>query len=372
MRPTRVIVNMSKLDSNIKKLRNKASSKAEFMAVVKANGYGHGICEVAKQAIKSGASWLGVAIPEEGAILRAYGIRDKIFVLAETDKDQFELVIKNDLIQTIATVEAADALNSLAEKMNKKVKVHIKLDTGLGRIGVRSWKDLENIILKVKACKHLILDGVFTHFATADEADKDYTLKQIDSFNKALDGLRNRGLVVNYIHAANSAAILKYKESHYNLVRSGISIYGYPPWTRLDEDSIDLLPALQWETKVSYIKTLGDGESVSYGRNFIVSGERKIATLPVGYADGYKRQLSNKADVLINGQRAPVVGSICMDQIMIDVSALADVKLGDKVVLLGEQGKERISAVELASKCNTISYEILTSISDRVPRLYIR
>lgn len=371
MRPTKAVIDMSRLDKNIKYLKSMIIPDTEFMAVVKANAYGHGLYETARQAIESGATWLGVALPEEGAALRASGIDTNILVLGEIDQEQCEIVAKNNLAQTIASTNAADILNSIAGHTKTKVKIHIKLDTGMGRIGFRSWPGLLGLLKQLKYNENLIFDGVLTHFPTADDNDDCHTIEQIDYFNKMIELIKSENIMPRYIHAANSAALLKYPNAHYNLVRPGISMYGYLPSNKMNHTSSCLLPVLQWETKVTHINTVEDGGNVGYGKNYTAKGKIRVATLPVGYADGYNRKLGNNADVLIRKKRAPVIGTVCMDQMMVDITNVKDVEIGDKVVLLGEQGKECITADELADRCDTISYEILTSISDRVPRVFI-
>lgn len=371
MRPTRAIVSLSRLRNNISELRSLISHKTAFMAVVKANAYGHGLTDTAICAVNSGAQWLGVALPEEGALLREKGLDVPILVLGEIDRDQCGAVIDYDLIQSIPSLNTARILDESAKEKGRRVRIHIKLDTGMGRIGFRTTEDLQHLLEFLKNTDNLIVDGAFTHFAVSDEKDTSYTYMQIDRFNELLAFIRRYGFQPNTVHACNSAGVLRYKEAHYDLVRCGISMYGYYPSNEMEYHKPKLLPALQWETKIAHIKYIESGDSVSYGRKYTAQKRVKVATLPVGYADGYNRLLSNNAEVLVRGYRAPVIGRICMDQMMVDVSDIPGVELGDQVVLIGEQGNESIYADELAEKCNTISYEILTSISDRVPRIYV-
>ncbi len=370
MRPTKVIVDLDKIRKNVNNLRGCAEKEVDFMAVVKANAYGHGIEEVSKTALKAGAAFIGVSIPDEGVFLRKKGVNVPVLVLGGISGEQAEDVILYDLTQTVSSIECASILNDMARKYDKKVKVHIKLDTGMGRIGLKNNDDVKEFIKKTTAMTNLEIEGVFTHFALADHHDPKYTLKQLETFNSMLSYINELNINPRYVHAANSAAILRFKETHFNLIRGGISMYGYYPSNDF-EHNISLLPALKWVTKIVHIKTIDKGESVSYGRDFIAKDKTIIATLPVGYGDGYMRHLSNKGYVLIKGKKAPIAGRVCMDQVMVDVTNIPDVAIGDEVVLLGNQDDETISADKIADICNTISYEVLTNISSRVPREYI-
>lgn len=371
MRPTRVIIDLNRLRNNIKEIRSVIKEKTSIMAVVKANAYGHGLVQIAKCAAESGVEWLGVALPEEGMELRKSGISLPILVLGDASREQCEISVRYDLTQAVPSLITAHHLNDIALNSGKKAKVHIKLDTGMGRIGFNSVKELKTVVKEMQNMQGISIEGVFTHLATADEENSDYTIKQINCMEKMLEEIKESGLQIDCIHVSNSAGILMYPQSHYNMVRCGISMYGYFPSTFVKERTgIALKPIMQWETRILFIKTLETGSSVSYGRSFIASSPRKVATLPVGYADGYKRLFGNRASVLIRGRRAPVIGRVCMDQIMVDITDIPEAEIGDQVVLLGEQGNEKITADELADLCGTISYEILASISDRVPRIY--
>ncbi|NLO81813.1 MAG: alanine racemase [Clostridiales bacterium] len=371
MRPSKVIVDLSKLDSNIREIRKVLKPDIQFMAVVKANAYGHGAVEIARQALKSGASWLGVAIPEEGAELREAGITAPILVLGGIDESQIGTVVKYDLSQCIFSLETAKLLDKEAKQAGKRIGVHVKVDTGMGRIGLTDPEKVRILCCQLKNSSHIELEGIFTHFAVADEEDRSFTQSQLTRFNNVLDILKRDGIYFKYVHAANSAAILEYPDAHFNLVRGGIAIYGYYPSQFVKEHStIKLEPILKWETRVIDVKDIEKGDSISYGRTFVADRPMRIAILPVGYADGYSRLFSNKSWVIINGQRARVTGMICMDQLMVDVTHIPEVKPGDTAVLIGKQGKEGITAEDLACLSNTISYEILTSIGPRVPRFY--
>jgi alanine racemase len=371
MRPTIARIDLSRLKHNIQGLRSLILPETEFMAIVKANAYGHGAKEIAAGAIAAGASQLGVALPEEGAELREAGIAAPILVLGEIDEEQCTAVLQYGLTQAVPSLPTARCLNQAAKKAGKTAKVHLKLDTGMGRIGFRSRKELQDAADELKDMKNLSIEGAFTHFASADEEDPAFTREQIKKFHLMIRFLQNSGFPLRTVHASNSAGIFRFPDANYNLVRGGISMYGYFPFPTERKETIRLLPVLQWETRIVHIKTVEAGCSISYGRTYVARDTRTIATLPVGYADGYNRLLSNRGSVLIHGKRAPVVGRICMDQTMVDITDIPGLVTGDPVILIGEQDGEAITADDLADLCGTISYEILTSISERVPRLYI-
>ena len=374
MRSTIAIIDLDKLQNNIKILKSKLSNHTALMAVVKANAYGHGAIEIARNAISAGASWLAVAIPEEGVELRENGIDVPILILGAIDPSQIELIFNYKLHPCVFTYEMLEELNRQGMKLGQRVGVHVKIDTGMGRIGMRNEDEILKFCSIVEEMDFIYLEGIFTHFADADDPSSNYTWMQIEKFNRILSCLKSANINVPWIHAANSAAIFRYPVAQYNMVRAGISMYGYYPWgDKVDFPQLELVlePILEWRTRVVFVKKVSKGESISYGRTYTADKNRIIATLPLGYADGYNRLLSNKGWVLINGKKAPIVGTICMDQFMVDVTDIPNVKPGDTAILLGRQGDEVITADDLARLCNTISYEILVNISSRVPRVYI-
>lgn len=371
MRPTRAVINLNRLKHNIYNLRSTIDPETSFLAVVKANAYGHGLLQVAKCAAKTGVEWLGVALPEEGMELRQNGITLPILVLGDLSEGQCETVIKYNLTQAVPSLSTARCLNQSAQRAGKKAVVHIKLDTGMGRIGFHTISELESALREIQNMEGIIVEGAFTHLAAADEVNTDYTIEQIDRMRGMLQIINTAGFQLKWVHTANSAGMLMFPNSQNNMVRCGISMYGYYPSAYIKSKvNISLAPIMQWETRIVHIKDLEQGCSVSYGRSYIAPSSRRVATLPVGYADGYNRLLGNRASVLIHGKRAPVIGKVCMDQLMVDISDIPEATVGDQVVLIGEQGTEKITADELADLSGTISYEILTSISERVPRLY--
>lgn len=375
MRPTRAYIDLNKLDKNIRALKRLITANqcnAEYMAVVKANAYGHGAVAVSKQAIKSGAKWLAVAMPEEGAQLREAGIKAPILVLGAIDESAAKLIVEYDLTQTVFSEDIVKLLNELGKKYDKRVPVHIKLDTGMGRIGIRDAKELVHFLEIIKNLPYIDHQGIFTHFATADEKDKNFTQEQFNKFMDMLAMCKAHDIDFRYIHAANSAASIEYPNTYFDIVREGIAMYGYYPSTQIDTEKVVISPILEWHSKIVHIKEVETGCSIGYGRTFITDKNMKIATIPVGYADGYNRLLSNTGHVLVRGQKAPILGRICMDQTMIDISHIPGVTKGDDVILIGSQGQNTITADDIAKLCHTISYEILTSISSRVERLYIK
>ncbi|MDD2503541.1 MAG: alanine racemase [Clostridia bacterium] len=371
MRKTRAIIRLSQFEENIKQLKSLTKPNTAFMVVVKANAYGHGSLKIAEQAAKAGASWLGVALPEEGAELRESGVQLPILVLGDASQEQCKIALQHNLTQCVPSIGTARYLNEAARKYGKKVKAHLKLDTGMGRIGLRRIEEIKSFVNELSSMDGIELEGVFTHLAAADEADTSFTRKQIKKFDDMLLVIKERGIRLRWVHAANSAGVLQYQDADYNLVRCGISTYGYYPSNFVkDNAKIELSPIMQWESCISSVRVINSGESVSYGCTYTAKGDRRVAVLPVGYADGYPRRLSNKAFVLVCGKKAPIIGRVCMDQMMIDITDIPDASADSSVVLMGEQKSEKITADDLSDLCDTISYEILTSISERVPRVY--
>lgn len=375
-RPTWAEVDLGALDYNITQINKKINNNAKILAMVKADAYGHGAEEVVKTLLKqksnsqASISMLGVALIEEGIQLRQAGFGDiPILILGSIYPfENFSQVVEYELTPTICSLESAQFLSKIARASDKKVKVHIEIDTGMGRIGISSGSAF-SLIEKVLELEYLEIEGIYTHFAAAD-TEPDFTEKQIDDFNKILKRLDKADINIPLVHMANSAAMLKYKTSHFNLVRPGLAMYGLLPFpTALKY--INLKPVFKLKTKVVYLKKVPIRTSISYGRTFITKRDSMIATIPVGYADGYNRLLSSKGEILIQGKRAPVIGRVCMDMCMVDVTDISRVKIGDEVVLIGQQGKETILVEEIADKLGTISYEVVSMITKRVHRIYI-
>ena len=335
-----------------------------MLAVVKANAYGHGLVQVAKTALQNGADWLGVAIPEEGEALREAGVEAPILVLGAVTERGAEASVRNRLTQTVFDAERVGMLEEAAKRLGMTADAHIKCDTGMGRIGVRTKEEQQSVLKAIEAAPHVRLTGAFTHFADADGSSDAYSLGQIEAFSRMV-ALLPKGIL---IHAAASAASLRYPQARFDMTRQGISLYGCAPI----KEAPALQPALSWHTEIVYVKDLPSGACVSYGCTYRAEKAMRVATLPVGYGDGYHRALSGKAFVLIGGKRCPVIGRVCMDQIMADVTDIApeNLFLGAPAVLLGRQGKEEITADELASWAGTISYEMLLAATARVPIIY--
>jgi len=366
-RPTWVEVDLKAVRSNYRVLKSGLSPGTKMMVAVKANAYGHGIVEVSKTLIDCGVDYLGVASIDEAITLRAHGISTPVLNLGAFLKNDVEALIKNDITSTIVDWQAAMSLDSCARKLKKKAKIHIKIDTGMGRLGV--WHDeADEFVLKACCLKGLSLEGIYTHFPSAD-SDESFTRSQIAAFCSLVKKLTIKGVDIPLKHSANSAAVLGFKDAHFNLVRPGLSIYGLHPNDEL-LGKINLSPVLSFKTRVVYLKSAVRGRSISYGRTYFTKKDTKIATLPVGYGDGYNRLLSNKARILLNGNFYPVVGRICMDQTMVDVGGTG-VKVGDEVVLVGSQKGKRIFVEDIARICRTIPYEVVCWISPRVPRVYL-
>lgn len=368
LRSTYAVIHLDAIVHNVSFIKKRLPEKTGLLAVIKANAYGHGLCEVGSNLDRNPAvAMFGVAICEEGVRLREAGVKKPILILGVTDPEHFDAVVKYDLIPAVFTKEHVFLASKAAISQNKNVSVHVKIDSGMHRIGVPSLDALSELLDAFDESPNVLMHGVFTHFAKS-ENDPDFTAMQAERFEKAVSLIHQRGYNP-VVHAANSAAILSGSRYYYDMVRLGISMYGYyPDGKRAKDDS--LLPAMSFITHVSNLQMLPAGEGVSYGQRYLTTHPTVVATLPVGYGDGYKRCLSGKADVLIGGLRCPQIGTICMDQIMVDVSHVPSVHLGDEAVLIGPQGSENITADELAERANTISYEILLSVSDRVPRIY--
>jgi len=365
-RATRAIIDLGAVSHNVAEIRKKIGNERGLMAMVKADGYGHGAVEVSQAALGSGADSLGVALPEEGQQLREAGIEVPILVVGLSQPEEAYKVVKFRLSQTVASVELLEALNSEAGKASTKVNVHVKVDTGMGRVGINP-DDAVSFVRKVTGFKNLNLEGIFSHFPSSDEKDKTFSMGQLQLFNQVISNLRLAGIEVPKKHMANSAAVLDLPQSYYDMVRPGIMIYGIYP-SREVSRSIMLRPAMTFKTKVSQVKVVPAGTPISYGRTFITKGKTTVATLPVGYDDGYNRLLSNRGEVLIKGHRAPVIGRVCMDMCLVDVSSVEDVRPGDEVVLFGEDP----SVYEFATKIGTIPNEVVCAVSKRVPRIYIQ
>jgi len=365
-RATRAIIDLGAVSHNVAEIRKKIGHERGMMTMVKADGYGHGAVEVSRAALRSGADSLGVALPEEGQQLREAGIEAPILVVGLIQPKEAYKVVKFHLSQAVTSVELLAALDFEAGKASTKVNVHVKVDTGMGRIGINP-EDAVPFVGKVTGFKNLNLEGIFSHFPSSDEKDKTFSLGQLQLFEQVITNLRLAGIEVPKRHMANSAGVLDLPQSYYDMVRPGLMIYGLYSSTEVSR-SIQLRPAMTFKTKVSQVKVVPSGTPIGYGRTFVTRKKTTVATLPVGYGDGYNRLLSNCGEVLIKGCRAPIIGNVCMDMCMVDVSDVKDVQPGDEVILFGEG----LPVEEIATKIGTIVNEVVAVVGKRVPRIYIQ
>ncbi len=369
MRPTFAEIDLGTLNSNLRNIRKKIGKHPLIMAVVKANAYGHGVIPVVKSIIKNKtAEYFGVAIVEEGIELRKENIRYPIHVFTAPLREQLDLFVLNNLEATICDLDTAKRLNTIAKQKKTKAVVHIKIDTGMGRIGVSS-REAISFVKTVTEMSNLVIKGVFTHFATSDDRDLTFANEQLSIFRSIITRLELDGIHIPLVHCANSGAILQMQDSYFDMVRAGIMMYGYTP-SHEALKNVSIEPVLSIKSKVGFVKTVSAGTSISYSRRFFAKRKTTIASVTIGYADGYFRTLTNKTGVLINGKKYPVVGTVCMDQIMIDVGK-SKIKVGDEVVIIGKSKSKRISAWDISDSIGTIPYEVTCAVSSRVPRKYI-
>lgn len=371
--PTWAEVDLRSIAHNMREISKVASPGAVLMAVVKANGYGHGMVEVAETALANGASRLAVARANEGAALRAAGIDVPVLVLSYTPPGMFYVIIENNLTQTVFSLQYAGQINEACSCKGVRAPVHIKLDSGMGRLGlVCGMKSTVSEVLDIARLPNLQVEGIYTHFAVADSPGSSYTAEQFERFMDTLESLRRAGLEVPLRHCANSAGIIEYPQTHLDMVRPGIILYGLYPSREFSREKINLQPAMCFKTVVAMLKEVPPGYKISYGCTYTTSRPTVVATLPVGYADGYSRLLSSTGEVLIRGSRAPVVGRVCMDQCMVDVGHIDNLSPGDEAVLFGHQAGNSLPVDEVAEKIGTINYELVCMVSSRVPRVYLR
>ena len=372
----RAEIDLDAIAHNVRELRRITRPKSRLMAVVKANAYGHGVAEVARQALKSGADCLGVARLDEGIQLRKAGFADaSILIFGPTPLSRAGKIMEFDLTQTVCSYESAHALSDIALSHGRKIRVHFKTDTGMGRLGtvLGTASDHRQQVAEVASLaslQGLELEGIFTHFAASDSADKSFTQKQFGIFTRFLSQLRDAGLNIPVRHAANSGAIIDHPETHLDMVRAGISLYGLYPSDEVDKSRLRLQPAMTLKSGIVHLKQVPAGFKISYGMTYETKTPTAIATVSVGYADGFSRLLSSQGHMLVRGQKAPIVGRVCMDLTMLDVGHIPDVCPEDEVVIIGKQGDASVTADEIATTLGTINYEIVSSITARVPRIY--
>ncbi len=376
-------IDLGALAHNYRELRRVTDTSAVMMAVVKADGYGHGAPQVAQVALENGAELLAVARMGEAVQLREAGISAPILLFGHSLPAYVGILASKDIRAALNSLEGARRISAEAVRRKTSVKAHIKIDTGMGRLGLladeisiqkdsgEQFKQAINDVLAIAALPGIEVEGIFTHFANADSRDKGHATTQLSCFARMLEVLKKHSFRVRYRHAANSAAIMEMPGSHLDLVRPGIAQYGLWPSGEIDRHKIDLKPVMSIKSRVIHVKEVGADFAVSYGSTHVTPCPTRIATIPVGYADGYDRILSSKGHMLVKGVRAPIIGRVCMDLTMIDVGHVPGVCLEDEVVLLGSQGDETISADEIAEQVGTINYEVVSSLTSRVPKVYI-
>ncbi|SKA87965.1 alanine racemase [Caloramator quimbayensis] len=368
-RPYYAEINLDNFRHNFREVKRLAKGKKTF-GVIKADGYGHGAVELARVLDEEGADYFAVAVVTEAIELRKNGYKKPILILGFTPPTFAKEIVEYDITQTVFSYELAEAISAEAKKQEKTAKIHIKLDTGMGRVGFIANDDAVNEILRIAKLDNIYLEGIFTHFASADELDKSFTKKQIEKYVYVVDKLKEKGIEFEIKHVSNSAAIIDLPEAYYDAVRPGIMLYGYYPSDEVNKERLILKPVMTLKANIVNIKEVSEDTPISYGRKFYTNRKSKIATLPFGYADGFTRLLFGKAFVIINGKAAPIVGRICMDQCMVDVTDCGDVKVGDEVIVMGQKDGIRNNADDIAKMLGTISYEVLCMVSKRVPRVY--
>ncbi|MCP4634628.1 MAG: alanine racemase [candidate division Zixibacteria bacterium] len=367
-RPSYIEVNLDIIAENFKNIKEKLPAGVALQTVVKSNAYGHGAVEVSKTLEENGTDYLGVALLEEGIELREAGIKVPIIVLYPEPAERAELFLDYNLIPTICEINFATAINDLI-KPDRKLDIYLKVDTGMSRYGPDS-KEINSLVDEISKLGNLRIAGLSSNFSTSDNGNKDFCFEQIFRFRNAVGALNGTGSSSMMVSIANSGAMLDLPESYFNMVRVGLLLYGYYPSVE-NSKSVKVKPALKLVSKVLYVRDIEADQPVGYGMSYITSHSMKIATIPVGYGDGYPRALSNRGQVLIRGQRAPIVGRVCMDAFMVDVSNIDGVKNGDDVALIGNQGNEFIGADELAKICDTITWEITCGLTTRLPITYL-
>jgi len=364
-RPTVAEIDLNALAFNFRQLQKRIPKRVKILAVVKADAYGHGAVPIARKLERLGVEYLGVAIPEEGEELRKGGVKAPILVLGGIYRGDIERIFRFKLTPVVFHKETLKSLSRAAQRGKKKVRVHLKVDTGMGRLGVplSLWPDF---LKEVDRFPKIEVEGILSHFSMSEE---EFSKNQWDQFMGAVRVAEASGIFCRYLHMASSAMLTSSSDASWNLVRPGIMLYGGYPSPGF-KNFIHLRPVMTLKTRIHFLKSVPSGFRISYGGTFATRRESLIATLPIGYADGYSRTLSNRGEVLVRGKRAPVVGKVCMDFMMVDVTEIPKVSLGDEVVLMGSQGKETITAEEIADRINSISYEVFCSVGKRVPRIY--
>lgn len=367
---TAVIIDLDAVNYNVQSIKNKISPSADLLGVIKADAYGHGVIEVAKE-IEPYCAFFGVAVIEEAIELRKAGFDKPVLILGRVDPHYSDLLVKYDIRPSIFHFEDAKSLSDEAVKQNKTARFHFAVDTGMSRIGFQVTESDADICKKIVTLPNLFAEGLFSHFATADEKDLTRTVNQKEKFISFIRMLEKRNIDIPVKHLNNSAGIMNF-DDHFDMVRAGIVLYGLYPGEEVDKNLLDIKPAMKWIAEISHIKELEPGREISYGATYKTDKKCTVATIPVGYADGYPRCLSNVGKVLVNGKEAPILGRICMDQFMIDVTGIENVVVGSTVTLVGEDGGATLSMEEVSQQAHSFNYELPCRIARRVPRIYIK
>ena len=369
----KAVVSLDAIAHNFAEMKKNIAEGTQIVAVIKADGYGHGAEAIARLIEDYDYIWgFAVATPEEALQLRTFGVKKPILILGIVFEEYYTEMIAKEIRLTVCTYEMAQELSEEAKRQGRNVHIHIGLDTGMSRIGFADRQESVAQIKKIKELPNVEIEGMFTHFARADETDRSPAMDQLKRYLNFAKLLEDAGVQIPMKHCSNSAGIIRIPEANLNAVRAGITIYGMYPSNEVERDNLKLIPAMELKSHIVYVKTLEPGAAISYGGTFTVKKEMRVATIPVGYADGYPRSLSNKGWVLIHGKKAPILGRVCMDQFMVDVTKIPEADMGDEVTLIGKDGKEFISMETLGDLSGRFSYEFACDISKRVPRVYIR
>lgn len=366
-------VDLDAVEYNIERMKQNISSDASMLAVVKMDGYGHGAVQIAQMLEEKEYIWgCAVATPEEALILKKQGIRKPVLVLGCVFPEQREEMVRHEIRLTVYTKEMAEELSRIAEEYGKDAYIHVKLDTGMSRLGFLANRESVGIIEEISRLPHLVMEGLYTHFSKSDEEDKGFTRRQLEDFLYMKRALEEREVFFSWYHCSNSAAIIDMEEANMNLVRAGIASYGMYPSGEVKKEKVPLKPAMELISHVAHVKWVGPGTPVSYGGTFVTRRDTRIATIPVGYGDGYPRKLSGKGYVLIHGKKAPILGRVCMDQFMVDVTEIPNVSFGDTVTLVGHDGGEFLPVDVLSRLSGRFNYEFVCNLGKRIPRTYLR
>lgn len=366
-------IDLDAIAYNMEQMKQNIKPETKVMAVIKADGYGHGAVQIAEMMERWNYIWgFAVATLDEAVVLRTEGIQKPILVLGCVFPDQYMEMLKHEIRMNIYTEEMAESISRMAAREGKTAYMHIKLDTGMSRLGFGINEQSAETIKRISKMPNVNMEGIFTHFTKADEKDKSFTKKQIQEFVWMTERLKEKNVRFTYEHCSNSAGIIDVPEANFDIVRAGISTYGLYPSEEVDKTNVKLKPALALKSHVAFVKEIERGTPVSYGGTFVAKEKMKIATIPVGYADGYPRSLSNKGYVLIRGKKAPILGRVCMDQFMVDVTQIEGVSFGDKVTMIGKDGNEILPVEVLSELSGRFNYEFVCDLGKRIPRVYVR